>query len=684
MMAGCQSLHFVTLPDPDKLCASRLSVLSLENDTKQQQVLQCRKLLFTNVEVLASPAPDTSDEIFIVTSRNFLNSRRIQEFAKRIGAKMEEIKPVTCAVLQCCLSYTIIAKLAPKWNRAGNLLIQGQDFLLNPGKENAVSFEVTVQDEQICIALEAYTVRLPPSQLEEFGISSTVLKSFKHSQDASIPYHAIASRWNYILPSMKKGEIVSVTHKLPADSDLHSYLDIKKYWRNLYGYILPDLPEQHIIYCNIYFKMIGERLFSYPMCCVRSQPVQLLPRTDRVEVLQAFMGDLRVHLSQLCGFHVRSTSEPLYSNPELVSLLHQDQHAHLTNLTSTQPFQRPPGPPTPIYSRSSTSQTNASTAPSIHHSQFGALPSCHSCTVLPCFIQPGTSISRQFPTLSMKRTPSPSDSVAVTQPTLCVIPETQEPDEWQQITSPSTFGNRQSSLDNLEWKIASTDNKSSSFLRPTPQGNIVPTTQIFSSQSSQGQILPLFKSSIQKLTSPFPPKSLSSNHKVNSFAQHVLAGGRLGTDYHSCSPEGSFQEVKPLFVPRFKPVMVHTKQVVRNKEGENAKEKEYKTQRGSRTENPFESSSSTSTARSSFFPENFKRKHEEDTVIVTKKRICSKPAIQDVNIEKFAVNVQLGKVTSATLISWLKTKGIPVRSREKKEILMKKVQDYIATQKPEM
>uniref|UniRef100_A0A8C4R747 DUF4708 domain-containing protein n=1 Tax=Eptatretus burgeri TaxID=7764 RepID=A0A8C4R747_EPTBU len=248
LMAGCQqSLHFVTLPDLNKLCASRLIVLCLENDRKQQQVLHCRELLFTNLEVLASPVPDTIDEIFIVTSRNFLNSRRIQEFAKRIGAKMEEIMPVTCAVLQCCLSYTLIAKLAPKWNKAGNLLIQG--------------FEVTVQDKQICIALEAYTIRLPPSQLEEFGVSPTVLQWFNRSQDASIPHHAIASRWSYILPSMKKGEIASVTHKLPADSELHSYLDIKKHWRNMYGYTLPDMPDQHIIYLNIYFKMIGERLF---------------------------------------------------------------------------------------------------------------------------------------------------------------------------------------------------------------------------------------------------------------------------------------------------------------------------------------------------------------------------------------------------------------------------------------
>lgn len=30
-----------------------------------------------------------------------------------------------------------------------------------------------------------------------------------------------------------------------------------------YGYRLPDLPEKELVYCSVYFKLVGERLFTY-------------------------------------------------------------------------------------------------------------------------------------------------------------------------------------------------------------------------------------------------------------------------------------------------------------------------------------------------------------------------------------------------------------------------------------
>lgn len=31
-----------------------------------------------------------------------------------------------------------------------------------------------------------------------------------------------------------------------------------------YGYQLPDLQEDNVVYCHVYFMLLGEKLFSYP------------------------------------------------------------------------------------------------------------------------------------------------------------------------------------------------------------------------------------------------------------------------------------------------------------------------------------------------------------------------------------------------------------------------------------
>lgn len=31
-----------------------------------------------------------------------------------------------------------------------------------------------------------------------------------------------------------------------------------------YGYRLPELAEEEVVYCSVYFRLVGERLFTYP------------------------------------------------------------------------------------------------------------------------------------------------------------------------------------------------------------------------------------------------------------------------------------------------------------------------------------------------------------------------------------------------------------------------------------
>lgn len=50
-----------------------------------------------------------------------------------------------------------------------------------------------------------------------------------------IPECAINLQWCHILPTMKKGQLVQISHKLPRNSTKNSFLNsfegLKKYWK---------------------------------------------------------------------------------------------------------------------------------------------------------------------------------------------------------------------------------------------------------------------------------------------------------------------------------------------------------------------------------------------------------------------------------------------------------------------
>lgn len=67
------------------------------------------------------------------------------------------------------------------------------------------------------------------------------------------------------ISSNKKGQVVSVSHSLPPSRDggFASYKDMKRYWKNTYGYRLPETDDD-LFYFQVNFKLIGSKLFTYP------------------------------------------------------------------------------------------------------------------------------------------------------------------------------------------------------------------------------------------------------------------------------------------------------------------------------------------------------------------------------------------------------------------------------------
>ncbi|XP_074753877.1 uncharacterized protein C18orf63 homolog [Athene noctua] len=314
-----QSLFFVSLPELQKLCATTVTLSSQipETETRSKQIKICRELLFLHQDILSAPVIGTLNQISVLMAIPFYKSGICQAYIEKQGATLEAPQAVSPSILQTCLSYTLTARLAPVWNKAGHLLVQGKDFLSRSGRQNAVVLDLSVTERQLCISVEACSIRLPPPELGDFDISANTLKLFDSNENTVIHHHSILSNWCYVLPSMKMGQIINISHIIPPESPFRSYEEFQMHWKNLYGYILPEDLKEPKVYFSVYFKPIGERFFTYPLSCIRSQPVQYFPRTDSESVLKSFLSDMKRNLSHICGFPVKMTSKALYATQEL-------------------------------------------------------------------------------------------------------------------------------------------------------------------------------------------------------------------------------------------------------------------------------------------------------------------------------------------------------------------------------
>nr|XP_029135603.1 ras-associated and pleckstrin homology domains-containing protein 1-like [Labrus bergylta] len=214
--------------------------------------------------------------------------------------------------------------------------------------------ELSTSEGQLGISIDANTVRLPPTTLQDFDLPLLVLRRFCSDPDSVLnPTSTGGAIWCHVLPSMKKGQIITISRQLPKDGPFRTYSDLQSHWNHLYGYRLPELADEEMVYCSIYFRLVGERLFTYPLSCIRLQPVQPCPRVSLQGALGSFLSDVSERLQSVCGFPARLTNKPCYRTVGLctaatVKVLNGEQ-VNLTSSCSIRPVltQLPPPPPLP-------------------------------------------------------------------------------------------------------------------------------------------------------------------------------------------------------------------------------------------------------------------------------------------------------------------------------------------------
>ncbi|RLW13258.1 hypothetical protein DV515_00000109, partial [Chloebia gouldiae] len=69
--------------------------------------------------------------------------------------------------------------------------------------------------------------------LGDFDISANIVKLFDSNENTVIQQHSILSNWCYVLPSMKMGQIINISHIIPPESPFRSYKDFQMHWKSL-------------------------------------------------------------------------------------------------------------------------------------------------------------------------------------------------------------------------------------------------------------------------------------------------------------------------------------------------------------------------------------------------------------------------------------------------------------------
>ncbi|KAH9515722.1 hypothetical protein Btru_011824 [Bulinus truncatus] len=173
-----------------------------------------------------------------------------------------------CRVLissyQECLRYTVTAKLAPAWNRVGDWFIQGRDFLAHEGYSNAIKMELFVNKDEVFVSLFGTAIRFPPLTIKDLDLSQAEIQALVKSTEEDVHEIMISDRWCHVLPSMKKGKISALSITIPPSSPFTSYLDLKRYWKNMYGYRLPDSDDEILYFCGVALRFQPKIFYASP------------------------------------------------------------------------------------------------------------------------------------------------------------------------------------------------------------------------------------------------------------------------------------------------------------------------------------------------------------------------------------------------------------------------------------
>ncbi|KAK3925417.1 hypothetical protein KUF71_013624 [Frankliniella fusca] len=309
------------------------------------QTFKCRLLVFT-APVLACPVRAVAGplrDLMVVCLREDFEA----QVCGRLAALHLEPGPtraLTDTEYASCLEYTLEAKLAPTWCPLGGRLVLGRDFLTRGAPVDSVRLQVNVKGEQgtAWISLACCRLRLARLTYSDLDVSLPALQRFEDDPLGTVSETCIGQPWVHVLPSLKKGIVVGISKTLPEETPFSRYKDLRRHWKNMasiqqsmwkgsgsscsssgppgkthsstnrrnkgffshppsqdYGYRLSE--EQTDVYCSVYFRLLGGVAMTYPWQCVTPRLPAGLRCLDPQAVVLGFLSDVALRAPTVCG-----------------------------------------------------------------------------------------------------------------------------------------------------------------------------------------------------------------------------------------------------------------------------------------------------------------------------------------------------------------------------------------------
>ncbi|CAL1544098.1 unnamed protein product, partial [Lymnaea stagnalis] len=146
-------------------------IYSWSNATIQAHIVKCREVIFTEPDVICCPSCYSDNSFSVIMKQSFFKTGKLQSRLQKQGIQISKPFRVNFPLYQSCLKYTLIARLAPTWNKAGEWFIQGRDFLVHDGYSNAIKMDLCVNKDELLVSLTGTAIRFPPLQIEDLNLS---------------------------------------------------------------------------------------------------------------------------------------------------------------------------------------------------------------------------------------------------------------------------------------------------------------------------------------------------------------------------------------------------------------------------------------------------------------------------------------------------------------------------------
>ena len=156
----------------------------------------------------------------------------------KLAMGRRQVVPVTAGLPEEALAYTTRARLGPTWNRVGEWLLAGRQFLHQADHLPAAKLRLHLADTRVEFVIAAAQVTFPLLEPWDLGISDHALEDFVVGAEARLGVEDFGRQQVLVLPRLSSATLLGVSKLLPRGSRFGEWAAMKRYWKNMYGYRL--------------------------------------------------------------------------------------------------------------------------------------------------------------------------------------------------------------------------------------------------------------------------------------------------------------------------------------------------------------------------------------------------------------------------------------------------------------